>query len=571
MTYIFMKRIWEVAPRTEDDIVGQILVNRGVVREEWETFLNPDYDLGTHAPGEFLNMAAAVDLVFEQLERGELIVIHGDYDADGVSGTALLHSAIKEICERLGFEFKVTAFLPDRERDGYGVAFHNVEKFGAQGVKLLITVDCGIANGLELARADELGIKVIVCDHHQLGQYYPEKAVVLHPGSPNETYPNKKLCGTGVAFKLATALFLEAQRRGATFPLGHEKWYLDLVAIATVTDVMPILGENRVLEAFGLRVLKKTRRPGLAAIMELAQVDKEKIDTTDIGFRIGPRLNAAGRLASAEFAFKALTATMEEASEHTLKLEHLNRERQAVFKVAYDEAFQLAQKESSAKVIVVYAPHWAPGIVGLIAGRLVNDFGVPAFAFTATGDKIVGSGRSVGGLHLVEAMNAQPEEIYFKRGGHPQACGLTLVSETMVPVFRAGMNEFAQSFFGEAGVLWPLLIDLELPLALVDFTLLANLERCAPFGEGNRLPQFMASALKIIEAGVMGSTGAHLKLKVADQNGVNYRLVGFGLGNRLNECKINGLIDVVYEVGRNDWNGRSEVQFRIIDWRNSAS
>jgi single-stranded-DNA-specific exonuclease len=277
-----------------------------------------------------------------------------------------LYGALKEVSPNV----KLEAYLPDREKDGYGVAMHTVERLAAEGCGLLITVDCGIANGLELERAHELGMDVIVCDHHQLGQHFPTKAIVLHPGAPGESYPNKVLCGTGVAFKLATALFSEARKRGAVIPEGYEKWMLDLVGIATVTDVMPLVGENRVLEFYGLKVLQKTRRDGLKAILHHSGTSTA-IDTDVIGFRIGPRLNAAGRMSSARHAFNVLVAQGEEAMLHAARLEELNRERQDVFTVAYKEAQAQIKDNANPFSLAVYAPHWSPGIIGLIAGRLL--------------------------------------------------------------------------------------------------------------------------------------------------------------------------------------------------------
>src|SRR3989338_2370590 len=233
-----------------------------------------------------------------------------------------------------------------------------------------------------------------------MGTYFPGHAIALHPLAPGETYENKTLCGTGVAFKFASALIHEARDRGADIPEGYEKWFLDFVAIATVTDVMPILGENRVLETFGLQVLNKTRRPGLRAMLMMSGTDLGTIDTQAIGFRIGPRLNAAGRLSSAKLAFDTLTARTAEAAEvAATKLESLNKERQSIFKDSYKEAQQIATSmiDDDCNVLVVASDTWLPGIVGLIAGRLVNDFALPAFALTKGGDHYVGNGRTAGG------------------------------------------------------------------------------------------------------------------------------------------------------------------------------
>jgi len=565
-----MKKIWNIAPRTEASLLHQVLANRGILADGVEDFLAPDFERDTFSFSQFTRMPEAVARLFEALANEEKIVIHGDYDADGVSGTTLLYAVIRDICNALEIPFLVEAFLPDREKDGYGVAMHNVEKFAREGVRLLITVDCGIANGLELGRAHELGVDSIVCDHHQMGEHFPDHSIILHPLASGETYPNKTLCGTGVAYKFACGLVAEARNLGADLAEGYERWLLDLVAIATVTDVMPLIGENRALEYFGLKVLQKTRRPGLKALISSTGTNPGEIDTQAIGYRIGPRLNAAGRIASAEIAFKALSAeTIEEASAPVIRLEELNRERQAIFAEMYKSAKDQAKDAGDAPVLVVHSDAWLPGIVGLLAGRLVSEFGKPAFAMTNVGEQIVGSGRSLGGLHLVEAMNSCGD-IFVKRGGHPQACGLTLPSRDSVNIFREKLNDFARVYFGEAGPIDKLQIDAEVPLSEVTFELIATLNSCQPFGEGNRPPVFASTKLKVREVTPMGQTGAHVRLNVQDELGLPFKLVGFSMGHLLTSVKIGDVIDVAFEAGENEWNGRKEVQLRIIDVKNNA-
>lgn len=563
-----MTKLWNVRPRTEESVVQQILVNRNVATTDFENFLLPNWERDTHLPTSFKHMSAAVDKVFAALTAGAKIVIHGDYDADGVCGSTVLYTTLREICERMSLPFNVEVFLPDREKDGYGVAMHTVERLAVEGVKLLITVDCGIANGLELGRAHELGLDVVVCDHHQMGEHYPEHAIVLHPLAPGEDYVNKSLCGTGVAFKLASGLLDEARVRKADFPVGHEKWLLDLVAIATVTDVVPLLGENRALEHYGLKVLQKTRRPGIKAILNIAGTELAGVDTQAIGFRIGPRLNAAGRLASAKLAFNTLAAqTDDEASKAALELERLNKERQQIFAASYEEAKKLADAmKDESTVLVVHGETWLPGIVGLIAGRLVSDYGLPAFAFAGVGEHFVGSGRSLGGLHLVKAMESCGD-MFVKRGGHPQACGLTVASLERVNEFRDKVNAFAHKHFGAEGVKDLLNIDIELPFSELTWEVYNDLQKCAPFGEGNRPPVFATKEVKVIGANTMGSAAAHLRLTVVPPEGGMHKLIGFGFGHLASKIKLGSAVDVAYEVEVNEWNGKKELQFRIVDLR----
>ena len=563
-----MESTWNIAPRTHDNLVAQLLVNRGIDPALREEFLHPNWETGTFSPFAFTNMQKAVTAMFDAMERSDAMVIHGDYDADGVSGSAVLFGALKDIAERMHYALNVEVFLPDREKDGYGIAMHTVERCIADGKKMFVTVDCGIANGLELDRAHEGGMTVVVCDHHQLGTHFPNHAIILHPLAPGETYPNKTLCGTGVAFKFASALIIEARNRGADIPEGYEKWMLDLVAIATVTDVMPLVGENRVLEYFGLKVLNKTRRPGIRAILAASGTEMGSIDTQVIGFRIGPRLNAAGRLASAAIAFNTLVAeSSEEADVAAAKLEQLNRERQNIFKTSYKEAVVIAKSmKDEHQVLVVSSEEWLPGIVGLIAGRLVNDFGRPAFALTKIEGKYVGSGRTAGGLHLVDAMNACGD-IFLRKGGHPQACGLTIETIAQIEEFRMRVNVFAREKFGVQGASAVLNIDAVVAPSAISLEVMEELDACAPFGEGNRPPVFAVRGATIMAAETMGATGGHLRLTVLDDTETVCKLVGFGMGERVDELPMGTRVDIAFEPGVNVWNGRRDVQCRIVDIR----
>ncbi|MCR4311738.1 MAG: DHHA1 domain-containing protein, partial [Candidatus Uhrbacteria bacterium] len=335
-----------------------------------------------------------------------------------------------------------------------------------------------------------------------------------------------------------------------------------------VTDVMPLKGENRALESFGLKVLNKTRRPGLRAILESSGTSLGDIDTQAIGFRIGPRLNAAGRLASAEIAFKAVTAaTPEEAIVAAAELERLNRERQSIFAESYAEARVIAKEMlNDAKVLVVHAEHWLPGIVGLIAGRLVNDFGLPAFALTKVGEHYVGSGRTAGGLHLVEAMNSCGD-VFIRKGGHPQACGLTIISESHIEQFRSEMNTYANGVFGAAGVDAPFEIDAQIETSQAKLGLAESLLALEPFGEGNRPPVFALCGVTVMAAETMGATKTHLRLTVLGSGGGVVKCVGFSMGNRAAGLPMGAIIDVAVEIGINVWNGRREAQLRIVDLR----
>lgn len=561
-----MKYDWTIKHDNPEDILGAILANRNISSVDLEAFLSPNFDLHTFDPELFDDIPKAVARIFSALEKGEKMVIHGDYDADGVSGSALVFSALRDISRALNIALNVSVFLPDREKDGYGVAMHTIERFGEEKVNVLITVDCGIANAKEFERAHELRIDVIICDHHQLGENLPNHALIIHPLAPQGArYPNKHLCGTGVAYKLATALIREARKRGADLPNGYEKWFLDLVAIATVTDVMPILGENRVLETYGLKVLKKTRRKGIQRILQFANTPLEQLSTETIGFQIGPRLNAAGRIASARHAFEALIAENDdEAQKGAELLETLNRERQKISETAYKEAKSMVKSTEGNNVHVVVSEIWNPGIIGLVAGKLVTDFGLPTFAFARVGNHYVGSGRSAGGLHLVEAMRSCGD-IYVKFGGHPEACGLTIANEKNLALFRERVEIFAKNHFGEKRPTPSLTIDARIDIRNIDWLLWRDLERMQPFGAGNAMPVFSTIG-KVDFAERIGKDGKHLRLRITHQMKA-LQMVGFSFGAVADDLQYGDTIEVAFTLDVNEWKGKRELQGKLVDVR----
>lgn len=566
-----MEYQWKIKNAGGGDIITRLLQNRGITTEfEIASFLNPDWDRDTYDPMLFRQMSAAVERIFRALEIGEKILIHGDYDADGVCGSALLYTALRDICRKLNFSFNVSVYLPDREHDGYGVAMHNIERFVQEKVNLLITVDCGIANAPELERAQEHDIDSIICDHHQLAPELPKSSIIIHPLAPGEEYPNKNLSGTGVVFKLASILIQAAKDRGADFPDGYERWFLDFVAIATVTDVMRLMGENRALEKYGLMVLNKTRRPGIKKIIEFSGTQFGSIDTEAIGFRIGPRLNAAGRIRSADLAFRTLISESEDEAIHLASdLEIINRERQRISNLAYEEAKITAhESHANAHVLVVYNETWHPGIIGLVAGKLASEFGRPAFALTAVGEHFIGSGRSVGGFHLVEAMRFCGD-IFIKSGGHPQACGLTLASLEMIKVFDEKLQQFAYEFFGNDRPKPILEIETEIDVDEISLDLYYQLKKLEPFGQGNPRPIFISRMAQIISVQAVGAEKSHLRLTIASEKGNVRQGIGFGLGAWAGKLLPGQLIDIVFELSVNEWNGSIDIQCRILDLKPS--
>ena len=580
-TISIMQKLWisaEPAPASfftqfpeYHPVLLQLLYNRGIkTQEEMDVFLGPDWSRDTCSPALFRNMTAAVARTFDAFDRGETITVHGDYDADGVCGSTLLVSTLRDISRALKFdESKIDYYIPHRELEGYGLSPETVEQLKGK-TKLLVTVDCGISNKPAIDLGKSYGIDTIVCDHHTMPKELPESAILIHPLVPGETFPNKLLCGTGVAFKFASALIDEARTRGADFPAGYEKWLLDLVAIATVTDMVPITGENRVLETFGLLVLNKTKRPGLRALIEIAGGKLGELNTTSIGFQIGPRLNAAGRM---KHAYDALELMIEEdetiAMEKAIKLQDTNKARQA----RSDEMYKEAKKQlvdAPTTCIILVQDGWQAGLVGLVAGKLLNEFNLPVFVFGKDGDHYVGSGRSTNVADLMPALHAAAAHLE-KFGGHPQACGLSIRGEEEFNAATKIIRETLAIAMQEKDTTPTLAIDAEMRLEDVSWELLEGVEKCKPFGMGNVSPVFAARSVTVVGLSTVGADGKHLRLTIQSPNGKSMKMIGFSFGFHIEKLHLGDVLDVAFEVSVNEWNGNRELQGRLVDLRSVSS
>jgi len=599
-----MEKRWVIADPVSEDarrdfadvhpVVLQLLWNRGVrLREQMGVFLSPDWTRDVYSPSLFRNMPEAVARVYRALADGEVITVHGDYDADGVCGSAVLISTLRELCRAFGFdETKTTSFIPDREKDGYGMSVKTVEHLNEHDkTKLIITVDCGISNKPAIDRAKELGIDTIVCDHHAMPAELPTAAILIHPQVPGETYPNKSLCGTGVAFKLACGLIEEGRvrqgsreaegsevRRTETLrsfepltppnPIPHEKWLLDLVAIATVTDVMPLVGENRALETFGLVVLNKTRRPGLRALVDVAGGKFGLLDTYSIGFQIGPRINAAGRMNHASAALNVLLEEDEmKAVVLASELNDANVARQKASEAMYQEALAQVGDIGDRKLIVAVGNGWPAGLVGLVAGKLVNVYGRPTYVVGKNEEgKYVGSGRSVEGFDVTECLKSSANHL-DKFGGHPQACGFSVTGQRKFMEAVVAMNAYAETTLAGRDLAPTLKIDATIDLAEANWALLDELNKFAPCGEGNPKPVFVADDLTVADISTMGADKKHLRLTARSKTGKLAKMVAFGFGEWAAKLKVGDSFRAAFEISVNEWNGNKEIQMRIVDMK----
>lgn len=546
----------------------QLLSHRGLkTQKDMDAFLKPDW-MRDHYPSQlFTQMSQAVTRVFRALENKQMITIHGDYDADGVCGSAVLFVTLRDLCRAFGYDERtITFYIPHREKEGYGMSVETMEHLHEhEKTSLVITVDCGISNKPAIDRGHELGIDTIVCDHHTMPEVLPEHAILIHPLVPGETFPNKNLCGTGVAFKLACALYEEARTRGARIVEGQEKWLLDLVAIATVTDMMSLIGENRVLESYGLSVLNKTRRVGLRKLIEIAGGKLGSLDTVSIGFQIGPRLNAAGRM---NHATEALNLLIEEdetrATELALRLNETNKDRQRVSKKMYEEALEMVKSSDETNLIVVVSDAWSPGLVGLVAGKLVNDFHRPVYVIGKHEDVYIGSGRTIGDFDVTAALRAASPYLE-KFGGHPQACGFSIKGEENLENAIGVFRQFASETIKPEDLIPKLICDQELTLEELTWELLEVIETCRPFGRGNEEPLFCARDLSVVSSSTVGNDGKHLKLKVQSPNGRIIPAIAFGFGDFMKDVSPSKHIDLAFYLRMNQWNGNRELQLFVVD------
>ncbi len=580
-----MQYVWEVADRAPDSFLqkfeekerglAQILWNRGIQEPDAvQDFLAPDWEKHIHDPFLFSQIDGAIARVFQAFEHGEIITVHGDYDADGVTGSTVLITVLREMLEKLGGDKELIDFyIPHRDKEGYGLQMATIPKLAERGTRLIITVDCGIACVEEIAGAKEYGIDTIVVDHHEFGETLPD-GHLIHPGLPGEPYPWNSLAAVGVAYKFATALLHEARKRGLDFPEGYEKWLLDLVAIATITDIVPLQGENRVLQKYGLHVLNKTRRPGLRALIDRAKLEPGKISVRDIGFGLGPRINAAGRMDHAERALKLMLAeTMEEARDLADELEALNRQRQSASRKMMLEADQVMESHGATadqSALVLWQSDWSPALVGLVAGRFADKHWRPTLVIGMHGNQWIGSGRSVPGFNVATAVKESGDGILTRAGGHEQACGFALQDGERIPEFRERFYSFVDKTLDDEASKPKINIDMECRLKDVQVEYIQNLSRLEPYGQGNPEPVLLAKKCHVASADQIGSTKSHLRLQLTDENGRRVKAIGFGKGSRLKDISMGDTIDLVYTMALNEWNGRVNAECRIIDFKKSV-
>lgn len=546
---------------TYPSLVQTLLKNRGITNAaEAEHFLYPDFVRDVRDPFGILNMEKAVERILCAIDTGERIAIFADYDCDGIPGAVILHDFLKKI----GYEnFEV--YIPHRNSEGYGLNTEAIDVLSSRGAKLLITIDCGISDIAEVAHATKLGIDLIITDHHLPPDILPRAYAIVNPKQAGDTYHDSALCGAAVVWKLVSALL---SRRGESWsvPLGWEKWLLDMAGLATVADMVPLRNENRALAHYGLMVIRKSRRPGVLALLAKMDMPPQNITEDDIGFMIGPRLNAASRMGDPMDAFRLLSsATRSEADEYADNLMHLNEARKGLVASMVKEARKHLEVRALREVVVIGNPLWKPGLAGLVASNLVEAYARPVFVWGRTESGCIkGSCRSDGTVNVVELMTSVRAGVFASIGGHERAGGFSVSSDfihtledELVSVYQAVRKEKedAERF-----------VEATLSLAEVNWVNWKQIEKFAPFGVGNPKPVFLFEDVKLAEVRYFGKEKNHLELSF--EGSLVKAILFFAKDEKQEKYKdlaSGGTVDLVATIEVNTFRNKRELRLRIAE------
>lgn len=553
-----------------DDLTASLLARRGITsRREAELFLNPSYDLHLHDPLTMTDMRKAAERFAKAILDGEKIAAWTDYDCDGVPAATILHDFLKKV----GANFE--NYIPHRHDEGYGVNIPGLEALAKRGVTLVVTADSGITDVAAVTRANELGMDVIVTDHHLPGEELPPAFAVVNPNArTDEPYPFKGLCGAGVAWKLCCAVLAVSPALRAKVPIGWEKWLLDMVGLATIADMVPLTGENRVLTTYGLRVLRKSPRIGLQRLCRVMRTDQSKITEDDVGFMLAPRVNAASRMGDAVEAFKLFTTTDEsEADTLAKKLETLNRQRKAqAGAITRAVRERLHARTDIRSVIALGDPEWRPSMLGLVANSICEEFERPVFLWGREGNgALKGSVRS-GVVHALDLMSAAVDT-FEQFGGHAASGGYTVRDDAVF--FLEDKLVAALSKITKAGEVSDSLVtqaDAEILPHEISLRMLTQIEKLAPFGKDNPKPVFLLRDVPLWEISRFGKAQEHLKIKIAvDDSRSTIDAVTFftkgPLARTVETLGPGSRVSVLANLERDTFSRGQPVRLRLIDMR----
>ena len=573
-----MSKLWIVADKKSDDLIDQLLINRNIDLKNKESFLNPDFERDINDPFLLDNMDIATDRIIKAISSNEKIGIFADFDADGITSAAIIANFFNQI------KFKSEIYIPSREA-GYGLNEAGILELYEKGCKLIITVDLGITGKKYVDFAKNLGIDMIITDHHLIqDETVPTNSLaIIHP-KMSVNYPFKELSGGGVAWKLVCALIAKINKSNIKVKnisnniKNYAKWSLDLTAISTVCDMMVLTDENRSIVKYGLTVLKKTKNIGLEHLINIANIDRDKISAYTLGFQIGPRINAPGRMDHAQASYFLLTTNDKgEASELAQKLNQSNIDRQEALDKVVKSAKQkiIDLKLENNKIIILSDKNWDDGLLGLAAGRICDELSRPAIIFNINNDIYKGSARSTSNFHILNAIKLA-EKYLLKFGGHAGAAGLTLKKENFDKFYEL-MNDFANKNISDADLQPRIKIDLIIDFEKtdIDVELVGKLKMFEPFGMGNPRPIFVSYGVEITELRWIGNDKKHLKLKLLPNKIISYKLqanfdaIMFNCKEVAKDLNVKDTCDIVYSIDKNEWNGNKTIQFNIIDIKKS--
>lgn len=545
---------------TLDELISILLENRGIVTpEEKKNYLHASLkDITTDFVGiDHQELYKTLVRLKESFIKKEKIIIYGDYDVDGITGTAILWETMHKV------GFNVMPYIPHRVDEGYGLSLKGIDVVLKQfpETKIIITVDNGIVAHDAVTYANSLGLEVIVTDHH-----LPEGE--LKRPSAFSIVHTTKLCGAGVAWLLSKKIFQENYIDSGE---KYEDIWLELATMGTIADLVPLVGANRTLVKFGLKSLQKTHRPGLLALFQEAALTPSNIGTYEVGYVIGPRLNAAGRIESAMDSLRLLcTTSREKAEELAYKLGRINRERQDLTKQMVKHAFEQrkmqldnSQEAHTKKILFIAHETYNPGVIGLVAGKLVEEFYLPAIVLSIGEQYAKASVRSIAGVNIIELLRSLPD-MYVNIGGHPMAAGFTVANEKMKEL-KEKLEELAEITISEDLLLRNLNIDAILPLSTVTHSLFERIQELAPFGMGNPEPSFMSTNVTIEDFKLLGKERNHLKLRLSEKGIGNFEAIGFGMGELAQDLTIGDTINIAYTIDENKWNGNISLQLKLKD------
>jgi single-stranded-DNA-specific exonuclease len=551
------------------NFVQTILFQREIkTKEEAENFFDLDYKKGLHDPEMLSGMKKGAERIIKAIKNKEKVAIYGDYDADGITASSVLNQFFKEL------KIKPVIYIPERVKEGYGLNKDAITYLKKEKVKLVITVDTGVRNVEEAKLFKKANIELIITDHHALPKKLPEAVALINPHQDKGRYPFTDLAGVGVAFKLVQ--FLIKKIGEDKFSIGFEKWLLDLVAIGTIADMVPLRGENRVLVKYGLIVLSKTRRPGLKLLMENAKIltnGEKPIKAETVAFQIAPRINAAGRMDHANKAYILLNKESKNLAKNLAnQLETQNKNRRSSTTKILQEAESL--DFSGKKIIIAGKDSWPLGIVGLAAGRLCDKFNCPALVYGKNGNYIRGSARSIEKFNIVKTL-ARLENLLVEFGGHKQAAGFT-VEQKNLEKFKKSLEKIAEEEIDEKDLKAELKIDYELQFNEIGETLREELKALEPYGAENQEPVFLIKNVQVCQAKFVGQSKKHLKMLVCRQKDKvgslkYFACIGFNFENFNGKVKVGDFVDIVFNLVVNHFNGNDSLEFKMIDLKVKSS